>query len=41
MTFPDALSERVTTRLLALVQLWAFDSGGDVRGEAGGYYLSS
>ena len=40
MTFPDALSERVTTRLLALVQLWAFDSGGDVRGEAGGYYLS-
>ena len=40
MTSPDALSERVTTRLLALVQLWAFDSGGDVRGEAGGYYLS-
>jgi Uma2 family endonuclease len=40
LTFPDALSERVSTRLLALVQLWAFDAGGDVRGEAGGYYLS-
>ena len=40
MTFPDALSERVTTKLAALVQLWAFTAGGDVRGEAGGYYLS-
>ena len=40
MTFPDALSERVSTRLLALVQIWAFNAGGDVRGEAGGYYLS-
>ena len=40
MTFPDALSERVSTRLLALVGVWAFGAGGDVRGEAGGYYLS-
>lgn len=40
MIFPDALSERVTTRLLALIQFWAFGAGGDVRGEAGGYYLS-
>lgn len=40
LTFPDALSERTSTRLLTLVQLWAFDAGGDVRGEAGGYYLS-
>lgn len=40
MTFPDALSERVSTKLVALVQLWAFAAGGDVRGEAGGYYLS-
>lgn len=40
MTFPDALSIRVSMRIAALVQLWAFDAGGDVRGETGGYYLS-
>lgn len=39
-TFPNALSERVSTRLVALVQFWASDAGGDVRGESGGYYLS-
>ncbi|MDE2968336.1 MAG: Uma2 family endonuclease [Chloroflexota bacterium] len=40
MPFPDALSERTSSRLHTLVGVWALTAGGDVRGEAGGYYLS-
>ncbi len=40
MTFPDAVSERTSSRLHTLVGVWALTAGGDVRGEAGGYYLS-
>ena len=40
MTFPDALSERTSSRIHILVGVWALTAGGDVRGEAGGYYLS-
>ena len=40
MTFPDALSERTSSRLHTLLGVWALTAGGDVRGEAGGYYLS-
>ena len=40
MIFPDARSIRVSMRIGALIQMWAFGAGGDVRGETGGYYLS-
>ena len=40
MIFPDALSERTSSRIHTLVGVWAMNAGGDVRGEAGGYYLS-
>lgn len=39
-TFPDALSERTSSRIQTFVGVWALSAGGDVRGEAGGYYLS-
>ena len=40
MIFPDARSIRVSMRIGALIQMWAFGARGDVRGETGGYYLS-
>jgi Uma2 family endonuclease len=40
MNFPDGLSESVTSRILGFVFNWMLEAGGEVRGEAGGYFLA-
>ena len=40
MNWPDGLSESVTTRILGFVFNWMLEAGGEVRGEAGGYFLA-
>ena len=39
MTWPDGLSQRTTSKLHTFVGVWDLQVGGDVRGEAGGYFL--
>ena len=39
MTWPDGLSESVSTKILAFVTFWAMGNSGETRGENGGYFL--
>lgn len=39
MTWPDGLSQRATSKLHTFVGVWDLQAGGEVRGEAGGYFL--
>ena len=40
MNFPDGLSESVSAWIHTFVGVWALEAGGEVRGEAGGYFLA-
>jgi Uma2 family endonuclease len=40
MAFPERISERVATAMCALIGLWALQTRGEIRGEAGGYIFS-